>query len=54
LWHRIREKWRGKKDRKGEKERKERVELVISMRVPSFFEIRITLLAYVNIFEFDG
>jgi hypothetical protein len=28
----------GKKERKGEKERK-RVELVISMRVPSFFEI---------------
>jgi hypothetical protein len=32
----------GKKERKGEKEQK-RVELVISMRVPSFFEILRTL-----------
>jgi hypothetical protein len=32
----------GKKERKGEKERKG-VELVISMRVPSFFEILRTL-----------
>jgi hypothetical protein len=36
------ERERGKKERKGEKERK-RVELVISMRVPSFFEILRTL-----------
>jgi hypothetical protein len=43
LWHR-RERGRGerKKERKGEKERK-REELVISMRVPSFFEILRTL-----------